>query len=960
MITKAPRQQLDRAADVSLALSKAVKQEDWAQVLDLCWRALPTARSKANVYSLMGKAFAGKGDDSSAIAAYQESICLKLAQPESHYALGILYSRQKKPMRAICHYQWALKFRPNWPRAAFRLGQLFRQIGAYEQATETYQSILRRDPTYADARLALGRLYEYRGNFQQAAKQYGQAVLSQEDKSSASISDRAMAYRYLGSALVQLQQPQAAIEACREAMALQPANALSYIQLGQSLIANGDKIGAFEAYQQVLQLDPDSATAHHYLGQLWLNHQNLDKAISHFQRAIQQAPERPGVLSSCAKTLSVQGRWRDLFDCFKLAIAQQPKFVDAYCQRVIQLSDEDLLFRVQRVCGRFLMGLQHADIDMAYNILCDRLAQIYKYLGDLSVACDAPALAVSHYQRSLAIRPEDIESYSRLADCLIGQGRLAAGIAIAQAGLLQTKTLSGQIDAEPVSIQQIPDKQTSIKQISIEQISTQQIDIKKVSIESTVAQTKTAETAIELQLQAILHQGLDPSGAQASLPGKIALEKIALKGAYRRTQDWLDNQLDNQIEASASASAIAIATEEIAPPSPTCGGVTCQTCMGSLIAQFSPTQIGKRAFRCNRYPAANHLTLPTFTAAIPNGRAWIAPKKNAWAVCHEIAVFTPDNFLLADLSRSYPWYLPGCKEHDPTSHTIFQRVEPLPPPQKLSGKVVLLSGLSGHIYYHWLFDVLPRLDILQQHLQQQDLDVSGIDYFVVNNCEKKYQIETLQALGVPIKKVIASDRFPHIIADELIVPSFAGHFDWVPPSTIDFLRDRFLGTDQTAPAETAPAKTIPATHNPLPKRIYISREQANYRKIFNEAAVVKLLGQFGFTTVTPETMSVAQQAQLFAQADIIVAPHGSGLANLAFCSPGTTVVECFSPHYLRTDYWMISQYLRLNHYYLVGEGFTCDALRQLMYPSELTEDFSVDITALRSLLAQLIEAHPRA
>lgn len=917
MVVKPSRKQIHRiapgAANRSLTLSESIRQEDWTQVLSICQRALSDtkreASDKAKIYELMGRAFAGQGEDAQAIAAYQKGIRLKFAQPESHYALGVLYSRREKHAQAICHYQIALNFRPNWPEAAFNLGRLFREVGNYEQAIETYRSILQHRPTYADARLALGRLHEYKGDFRQAARQYRQALLAQEDNS-ASRSDRSMAYRYLGSALVQLQQPEAAIQIYREAIALQPNDATLHNLFAQALIARGRTFKAFNAFQQALHLDPNSASAHHNIGRLWYNHQDLDKAIHHFQQAIQQAPDRPGVLSSCARTLSNQGKWRELFECFKLAIVQQPNFIAAYCQRAIQLSDEDLLFRLQKVCGRFLMGLRYADIDMAYPILCERLSQLYKGLGDLSIACDAPNQAITCYQRALALEPASLETYSRLADCLISQGRLAAGLAIAQAGLLESGT--AQMVAEPAS-----------QPVTLEQVALEEVNISSVTVESADAEEVIAATASQLQLQAILQKGLMQPETNA-----LPAERDRLQGAYRHAQDWLH-------KASASVS-----IADISPHTPHCGGVTCSTCMGNLINRFSPAQIGKQTFRCSPAPASDDLLLPTFAVTIPNGRAWIAPKQNAWAVCHEIAIFTPDNFLLADLSRSYPWFLPGCKHHDAVNHTIFQREEPLPPAQRLLGKVAILSGLSGHIYYHWLFDVLPRLNILKQYLQEQNLDLSDIDCFVVNNFEKGYQIETLTALGVPVEKVVASDRTPHIEADELVVPSFAGQFDWVPPATIDFLREHLLPKQP---------------NRSLPKRIYVSREQASYRKIFNESDVVEALSHFNFTTVVLETMTVAQQAQLFSQAEIIVSPHGSGLANLTFCSPNTAVIECFSPHYRRTDYWMISQYLQLNHYYLVGEGFACDSLRQLMYASELTEDFFVDIAALRSLLTRLVQ-----
>ena len=494
------------------------------------------------------------------------------------------------------------------------------------------------------------------------------------------------------------------------------------------------------------------------------------------------------------------------------------------------------------------------------------------------MACEASSQAVSFYQTALAIKPETAEIYACLADVLIGQGRLSAGIAIAQAGLLQ-------------------------------------ID----------------QGADRSRLQTTLERGLSKYATETSAlhPEKKVGDKGCndkIKGVYRSTQDWLYKKKSTVVPIA-----------KVAPPDKQCGGVTCQACMGGLIRRFSPIQVSPKAFRCNPATETEDLTLPTFTTTIPNGRAWIAPKKSGWAVCHEMAIFTADRYLLADLSRAYPWYLPGCKRHDAASHPVLQRADSLPPTRRLPGRVAVLSGLSGHIYYHWLFDVLPRLEILQQDLKQQHLTLSSIDYFVVNNFEKSYQLETLTALGIPVKKIVASDRIPHIEADELIVPSFAGHFDWVPPSSIDFLRRNFLPTDKSVPYQPRP-------------RIYVSRKQAKYRQILNEPEVVELLSQFGFVPVVLETLTVAEQAQLFSQAEVIVSSHGSGLANLTFCSPGATVIECFSPHYLRTDYWMISQYLQLSHYYLIGESFACEPLRQLMYPSGLTEDFSVDISALRSLI----------
>jgi capsular polysaccharide biosynthesis protein len=61
--------------------------------------------------------------------------------------------------------------------------------------------------------------------------------------------------------------------------------------------------------------------------------------------------------------------------------------------------------------------------------------------------------------------------------------------------------------------------------------------------------------------------------------------------------------------------------------------------------------------------------------------------------------------------------------------------------------------------------------------------------------------------------------------------------------------------------------------------------------MLNEDDVRALLEPAGFETVFMEGRSVAEQAELFAAADVIVAPHGAAMANLVFCRPGTVVVE---------------------------------------------------------------------
>ncbi len=137
-------------------------------------------------------------------------------------------------------------------------------------------------------------------------------------------------------------------------------------------------------------------------------------------------------------------------------------------------------------------------------------------------------------------------------------------------------------------------------------------------------------------------------------------------------------------------------------------------------------------------------------------------------------------------------------------------------------------------------------------------------------------------------------------------------------------------------------------------RLYISRQTTENRRIINEAELVALRSEFGFESVTLEHRSVLEQAALLANASFVISPHGGGLTNTVFCQPGTQIIEIFSPHYVYPCYWLISNLLGLNYYYVTGktpEGFY---LHQQLYPDTRTEDIFVDLTEFKQLLKHVI------
>lgn len=83
--------------------------------------------------------------------------------------------------------------------------------------------------------------------------------------------------------------------------------------------------------------------------------------------------------------------------------------------------------------------------------------------------------------------------------------------------------------------------------------------------------------------------------------------------------------------------------------------------------------------------------------------------------------------------------------------------------------------------------------------------------------------------------------------------------------------------------------------------------------MLNEIEVETLLSQKGYQIAQLSKLSLTEQMSLLHQADVIVAPHGAGLANLIFCRPGTKIIELSGDTYINSCFVRISQVLGFDH-----------------------------------------------
>lgn len=771
-------------------------------------------------------------------------------------------------------------------------------------AIEHYRQSLTVQPDYALAHYGLGIAFDEQGQYENSIAHYQKAIaLNPEDAS---------IYNNLGCVLAKLDQVEQAIQVYQQGLERQPNLAELHNNLGKALFRQ-DPNAAIRAFRRATELQPSSATAYFNLGSIYQQYGQHQAAVSAFRQVLSLDPTHSLAWSECGIAWMNQNEIGQALHCFREAVVPVQAAIEAYCDWALQLARADELTQARIACAHFLQALRRGDVALAQ----DYLAKTYAHWGNVLLIYGEQAQfqqAELYFQQAIRLQPQNLQLHLQLADCLIKQKRFDAAILVYHAA----ESIYGK---HPVLLSRLG--------LLFEQL--QQFDRSIDYYRAAIQQQSVTSTELGL-LKVLVHHEPDSLSSQTpTFPNPV-------QGWHHSVLAWLQaNHLAEDHFTPLTPAVISPAPASQETQEKQCTGLNCIPCLREITQAFLPIHLGQGLFRFIGEGMPVRM-IPKFTANVPCGKVWAVPQQNDWLICNAIGILSPDNYLLADVSRDYPGQLPPCQQFDPHRHRIFSETQ-FPPLQAVQGRVAVLAGLSGHNYFHWMIDILPRLEILRR----SGINFSQIDWFYVNQAGSKFQQATLEKLGISIDRVLASDRYPYLQATELIVPSFAGHLGWAEPWMLDFLRQEFL---------PLAAKRFQG-HTVFPKRLYISRAKAHHRRVLNEGAVLELLDPLGFVTVELEDLSFAEQIALFAQAEVIVAPHGGGLTNLIFCDRGTRVLELFSPNYVRHYYWVISQALSLDHWFMTGESFPCAPIQQLMYPSPLTEDIWIDIPALRTALQKI-------
>ena len=208
--------------------------------------------------------------------------------------------------------------------------------------------------------------------------------------------------------------------------------------------------------------------------------------------------------------------------------------------------------------------------------------------------------------------------------------------------------------------------------------------------------------------------------------------------------------------------------------------------------------------------------------------------------------------------------------------------------KKIKGNLLslLTGGAGNNNYWHWLFDVLPRLNIAKNVIQFDE-----IDYFLFPDLKKKFQTESLEILGIPKQKRLHSPKHRHISGNKIISTDHPYVINNDPSNEIQNLPAWIIKW-----LKKSLKNNINLEDNKYPKNIYIDRSDASpnikkWRSIINEDEVLEEIIKKNYRNIVLSDLTLIEQMKYFFNAKNIIGLHGAGFANLIFGSKGSNVLE---------------------------------------------------------------------
>lgn len=259
---------------------------------------------------------------------------------------------------------------------------------------------------------------------------------------------------------------------------------------------------------------------------------------------------------------------------------------------------------------------------------------------------------------------------------------------------------------------------------------------------------------------------------------------------------------------------------------------------------------------------------------------------------------------------------------------------------RLEGDYYHLRSFWGSNYGHWLYEDLPGLLSALPHLPEK------IKFLVPDNIES-WRRESLYALGIEESQFHPIESYMEAHCERLWFATELGSSRefYTSPEVVQKLRQLLLNhADQHANTDDGGGLRSG-------ERIFISRGNVGNKRLVNEDELAEVAKKWGFTIVSPEKYSFAEQITLFKHANVVVGAFGAALTNILFSKPNAVLVELQEDSPLacpRVWYWKMAHAFGARYKTIIGE--------YVDYHSWNESSFSIDPQLFAESLTEICTA----
>lgn len=238
--------------------------------------------------------------------------------------------------------------------------------------------------------------------------------------------------------------------------------------------------------------------------------------------------------------------------------------------------------------------------------------------------------------------------------------------------------------------------------------------------------------------------------------------------------------------------------------------------------------------------------------------------------------------------------LSGMIKKDGLRDTFKALRDQIEPTEEYDYAVSLVS-FNVENYYHWVIEHLPQLRGVEHYAAQEG--VSPV--LILPQNPPDWMIESLAVCGYDEGDWVEWTGEPTQV-NHLVVPEHpfrSMEIDFPPAiENCQWLRHR----------ATSNVDLDSIDDLNLSPYVYISREDADSRRVVDRDELLAELHPLGFESYVLSDLTFRQQVALFDQAEVIVAPHGAGATNMVFATDGTFVELIHSGNVRGAHYFQLA------------------------------------------------------